>query len=184
MALKFREFWKDRVEFSAVEACGWDLKHHKVRRARGSGQHSMVIICFLWFLSLSLCRQGLKPEIDKPVHNRNGIVRLYSYLYMYFYYCFYWDLCGYTTQRVSVLATLREFWALLAAISGGLGRWTKASRPEQVWSTLFNIWIVSITKIMYKYEYFILLGWRNTNRICPTPPLGQDMTQGHFLSGV
>ena len=50
----------------------------------------------LWFVSLSSCHLGLKPEINKPVHIWNNRVHLYSYLY---YYC-YWYLYEYTTIMV------------------------------------------------------------------------------------
>ena len=49
----------------------------------------LVSICFLWFVSLSSCRQGLNPFVSETT------VRLY--LYMFLYYCCYWDLHGYTT---------------------------------------------------------------------------------------
>ena len=74
----------------------WDLKHHKMRRAFGWGQHYMVSIDF-WELcvSLSSCCHGPKPEINKPVRIWNERERLY--LYMYLYYCCDWYHYGFTT---------------------------------------------------------------------------------------
>ena len=72
----------------------WDLKHHKMRRALGLGQHRMVSIGFQE-LSLCSCRHGPKPEINKPVLIRNE--RVHLYLYMYLYYCCDWYHYGYAT---------------------------------------------------------------------------------------
>ena len=84
-SLKFGPWWltveflllRHRVESSTVAApvrffrsrpaeMNWDLKHHKMRRALGWGQHSMVSISFYELCLSPRVAMNRSQEINKP----------------------------------------------------------------------------------------------------------------------
>ena len=57
--------------------------------------------------------------------------------------------------------------------------------PKKMQTVLSRIWNQIIESISYVNKYYAMSPhWKYSYHIYPTPPLGQDMTQGQFLNGV
>ena len=77
--------WGMRLSFSDLDRQRWIEILNITRCAAHWGGVSIVWLAWLLrIVSLSSCRHGPKPGINKPVRIRNGRVRLCLYMYCYY----------------------------------------------------------------------------------------------------
>ena len=180
-------------------------KHRKMRRALGVGQHSMVSIGFydLW-VSLPVAKDWSQKLINlfvsETVHVPDAFLWLFwimnamwTFVYLFVVYFSFAPVISASIHRyvnysdIQVLMMVTETETLTSTL------------PHNIFTYLDFFFFFFFTTYLYMYWYYFdsclelrliksengfELKKKSRRYYLPTPPLGQDMTQGQFLSGV
>ena len=134
--------------------------------------------CTCWTLIIALCQSSLNliiiytctkvnifqnPTVWRIISNSEPYVHVCMFSLYTFYLPLLFRQASITVWTIFLIS--KSWWWLL--------------KPKHLTSTLHH------NKFTYlDYSVFLLSSYTCVYHIYPTPPLGQDMTQGQFLSGV
>ena len=110
------------------------------------------------------------------------------YIYIYIYACIYIYIYIYIYISISILGPVKPELGVIPSGQDIIHEWILSSLLFFLKEVYISICIYNMYIYIYIYIYKILdeacLHFTSSWSYLPTSPLGQDMTQGQFLSGV
>ena len=132
-----------------------------------SAQLQMLIICVVDLSFFFFCSEALFIYQYLPKHEKTIVLGFGLCILLFFFFFFFPKLKN----------TQKGWFQKIKQIKNAL--WDLNTIPQDIFQNFKKYW-----KVPFWGGGQVLLNCSKTICYLPTPPLGQDMTQGQFLSGV